>query len=257
MKRFAAVAFLLLGVAACATPGQVRRIETQLAVQQREQERRDSATTAMLRDIMQTQQRTIDSLESTRRAIAMAKGESSAEVIELQRSIMALQENLNQSNRRLNEFYAQLDARQAAMMEPADGDTTGALEGGVRAASALQMLETGLSQLNRGAMATARMAFQDLLNTYPTSTLVPDALYGIAESYLDSQADSASAYLREVARNHRQSPRAASAMFKLGDRAQRSGDLETAKGWFQQVVTAQYRGLPEYAVAEERLRQIP
>src|SRR5690606_37025390 len=156
MKRFAAVAFLLLGVAACATPGQVRRIETQLAVQQREQERRDSATTAMLRDIMQTQQRTIDSLESTRRAIAMAKGESSAEVIELQRSIMALQETLNQSNRRLNEFYAQLDARQAAMMEPADGDTTGALEGGVRAASALQMLEAGQSQLNRGAMATAR-----------------------------------------------------------------------------------------------------
>lgn len=254
MQRSTAVVLLLLGVAACATPGQVRRIETQLAVQQREQERRDSATTAMLRDIMLTQQRTIDSLESTRRAIALAKGESSAEVIELQRSILALQENLNQSNRRLNEFYAQLDARQAAL-DQVDGDTT--TGGGVRAASALQMLEAGQAQLNRGAMATARMAFQDLLNTYPTSTLVPDALYGLAESYLDSHPDSATAYLREVARDYRQSPRAASAMFKLGDRAQRAGDLQTAKGWFQQVVTAQYRGLTEYALAEERLRQIP
>lgn len=250
------VAFvLLLGVAGCATKGQMQRIETQLAMQQREQERRDSTMAAMLVDVMRNQQSTIDSLQSTRRAIALAKGENSAEVVELQRSILALQENLNQSNRRLNEFYAQLDARESAM-QPVQLDSTGTPIAG-RPASGIQMLEAGQAQLNRGAWTTARAAFQDLLVTYPTSTLVPDALLGIAESYESTNPDSTMVYLREVAQNHQESMKAASAMFKLGSRAQAAGDLATAKRWFQQVVTARYRSTPEYDVAQQRLRQLP
>lgn len=251
------VAFvLLLGVTGCATKGQMQRIETQLAMQQREQERRDSTMAAMLMDVMRNQQSTLDSLESTRRAIALAKGENSAEVVELQRSILALQENLNQSNRRLNEFYAQLDARESAM-QPVQLDSTGAPVAPGRAASGMQMLQAGQAQLNRGAWTTARAAFQELLTTYPTSTLVPDALLGIAESYESTKPDSSVAYLRDVAENHQESMKAASAMFKLGARAQAAGDVATAKRWFQQVVTARYRGTPEYDVAEQRLRQLP
>ena len=39
---------LIAGVAACATPGQVRRVETQVLVGQREQQRADSARGAEL-----------------------------------------------------------------------------------------------------------------------------------------------------------------------------------------------------------------
>lgn len=255
MSIRAGTVLLMLGVAACATPGQVRRIETQLAMQQRDQERRDSANAALLRDILRTQQSTLDSLESTRMAISMAKGESSAGVVELQRHILALQENINQTNRRLNEFYAQLDSRQAAN-EPPAYDSTGAPIPG-RTASALQILEAGQTQLDRRAWGTARAAFQELLETYPTSTLIPDALYGIALSYEESNPDSTSAYLREVARNYPESQRAASAMFKLGAKAQDAGDVRTARQWFEQVVTPRYRGTPEYDVAQQRLRQLP
>ncbi len=245
----------MLGVVACATPGQVRRIETQLAMQQREQERRDSATAALLHDILRTQQSTLDSLESTRMAIALAKGESSAGVVDLQRTILALQENINNTNRRLNEFYAQLDSRQA-VNEPPAYDSTGAPIPG-RMPSALQMLEAGQSQLDRRAWTTARSVFQELLETYPTSTVVPDALYGIALSYEQSNPDSTTAYLREVARNYAESQRAASALFKLGAKAQADGDVRAARQWFEQVVTPRYRGTPEYDVAQQRLRQLP
>lgn len=254
--RITFLLLLSLGLGACATKGQIERLQTQMAMRDREQERRDSATTALLRDVIQTQQATLDSLESTRRAIALAKGESSAEVMDLQRSILALQENINQSNRRLNEFTAQLDARQMAMQPPLT-DSTGAPVAGGGQASAMQMLEAGQAQLNRGAWTTARGAFQDLLTTYPTSALVPDALFGIAQSYESSRADSAVAYFREVAEHHKASPRAASAMFKLGDRAERSGNVAEARQWFQQVVTPAYRGTPEYDVAQQRLRQLP
>ena len=253
--RVSVAFFLLLSVAGCATKGQMQRIETQLAMQQREQERRDSTMAAMLVDVMKNQQNTIDSLQSTRRAIALAKGENSAEVVELQRSILALQENLNQSTRKLNEFYAQLDARESAM-QPVQLDSTGAPLPG-RPASGIQMLEAGQLQLNRNAMTTARASFQELLTTYPTSTLAPDALYGIAQTYEGSKPDSATAYFREVAQNYPDSPRAASAMFKLGSQAQAAGDLATAKRWFQQVASAKYRSTPEYDVAQQRLRQLP
>ena len=253
--RISVAMLLCLTVAGCATKGQMQRIETQLAMQQREQERRDSASAALMRDILRVQQVTLDSLESTRRAIALAKGENSAEVVELQRSILALQENLNQSTRKLNEFYAQLDARESAM-QPVQLDSTGAPLPG-RPASGIQMLEAGQSQLNRGAMTTARSAFQDLLTTYPTSTLAPDALYGIAQTYEGVKPDSATAYYREVAQNYPDSPRAASAMFKLGAQAQAAGDLATAKRWFQQVASPKYRSTTEYDVALQRLRQLP
>lgn len=253
--RIIVAMLLCLTVAGCATKGQMQRIETQLAMQQREQERRDSTMAAMLVDVMRNQQSTLDSLESTRRAIALAKGENSAEVVELQRSILALQENLNQSNRRLNEFYAQLDARESAM-QPVQLDSAGTPIVG-RSASGIQMLEAGQAQLNRGATTTARAAFQELLTTYPTSALAPDALYGIAQTYEGTNADSATAYFREVAQNFPDSPRAASSMFKLGAQAQAAGDLATAKRWFQQVATPKYRSTPEYDVAQQRLRQLP
>ena len=255
MMRTPVAFVLLLGVAGCATKGQMQRIETQLAVQQREQERRDSTNAAIMRDILRVQQNTLDSLESTRRALALAKGENSAGVLELQRSILALQENINQGNRRINEFYAQLDARESAM-QPVMTDSTGAPIAG-RPASAEQMLQAGQAQLNRSAMGTARAAFQELLTTYPTSALAADALYGIAQTYDGTNPDSATAYYREVAQNHKESMRAASAMFKLGAQAQAAGDLAAAKRWFQQVVTPLYRSAPEYDVAQQRLRQLP
>ncbi|MCA9721756.1 MAG: tetratricopeptide repeat protein, partial [Gemmatimonadetes bacterium] len=100
-------------------------------------------------------------------------------------------------------------------------------------------------------------AFQQMLVTHPLSSLVPDALYGIAESYAASNPDSADAYYREVATNHAESMRAASAMYKLGTRAQRAGDLAAARRWFERVHTTTYRGTDEYALAGERLRALP
>ena len=69
--------------------------------------------------------------------------------------------------------------------------------------------------------------------------------------------DSATAYYREVARNYGDSPRAASAMFKLGSRAQDRGDLAEARRWYSQVAADKYRGTAEFDLARDRLRQLP
>lgn len=257
-SRVRIAVLLLAGVttAGCATKGQLREIETQLAVREREQERRDSALAVALQQILRTQQLTLDSLEATRRQVSLAKGETSAEALELQRKILNIQEQMAQQSQRMNDFLAQLDARQAALVTaPAAGDSLAPAAGGP--ATAMQMLEAGNTQLRRGGWATARGAFQDLLVTHPLSPLVPDALFGIAESYALTMPDSAAAYYREVARNHAESPRAASAMFKLGTMAQERGDVAEARRWYAQVVNDRYRGSAEYDLARERLRQLP
>ena len=253
--RVRAAVLLVVGLTGCATSGAIKRLETQMAMNQREQERRDSAHAATLRSILMSQQSLMDSLKNTERAISLAKGESSADLLEIRRSMSVLQERLDQSNRQLSEFYADLDARQSALQAQVPSDSTAVAPGTVP--SAQQMIQAGNSQLNQGAYGTAREAFQQMLVTHPLSSLVPDALYGIAESYAASNPDSADAYYREVETNHAESMRAASAMYKLGTRAQRAGDLAAARRWFERVHTTTYRGTDEYALAGERLRALP
>lgn len=243
---------LLLGLPACATSGAIKRLETQIAMNQREQERRDSTHLATLQDITVIQQSIMDSLKQTERAISLAKGESSADLLEIRRSMNQLQERIDQSSRRVSEFYSELDARQAAL--DAQRDTTGTATSGV--ATAQQMLQAGNAQLNQGAFGTARDVFQQLLVTHPLSSLAPDALFGIAESYVTTMPDTAEAYYREVATKFPESMKAASAMYKLGDRAQKAGDRDAARRWFEKVAIAQYRGTDEYELAVVRLRDL-
>jgi TolA-binding protein len=254
----------MLGVASCATPGQVRRIETQLMMQDREQERRDSTFQAVLAAILRQNDLLLDSLANTKAAIAAAKGQSSADLIDLQRRLQGLEESQRMSNRQISEWMAEMDrqqtARAAARLPEGDAlavDGAAGEAGAGQVATASQMLQAGNAQLSRSAWSTARAAFQELLNTHPLSSLVPDALYGIAQSYAVTNPDSANAYYRDVAENHAASPRAAQAMFKLGDLAQRGGDVATARRWYERIVVDRYRGTAEYDLAESRLRQLP
>ncbi|MCA9721755.1 MAG: hypothetical protein KC489_05025, partial [Gemmatimonadetes bacterium] len=95
--RVRAAVLLVVGLTGCATSGAIKRLETQMAMNQREQERRDSAHAATLRSILMSQQSLMDSLKNTERAISLAKGESSADLLEIRRSMSVLQERLDQS----------------------------------------------------------------------------------------------------------------------------------------------------------------
>jgi TolA-binding protein len=111
--------------------------------------------------------------------------------------------------------------------------------------------------LNRGSAATARAGFRELLRLHPLSPRVADAMFGIGQSFEGSQPDSALVYFRDVAQNFPESERAPQAMFKLGDAAQRAGDLVAAKQWFTRVAVDRYRGTSEHDLAVARLRQLP
>jgi|CXWL01.1.fsa_nt_gi tol-pal system protein YbgF len=269
--RYAALC--LLGAAACATPGQVRRVETQVAVMQRSQERADSMRSAELARIITMQTRAMDSLVALTRTldrVDRGSREQTAELLEARKQILAIQQRIDQSQQGLRELRAQLDARSemaAAAISigdtaaaPAVGNptTTPATTPAGTGPTAAMLYANGQQSLKINAFGVARNAFRDLLKSYPTSSYAPDAAFGIGDAFLREQrTDSAQVAFGRVTREYPTSMRAASALYKLGVMAQDRGDLAGARRYFQQVVAPQYRAADEYELAQDRLKTLP
>jgi tol-pal system protein YbgF len=254
-----AVALALGGGAACASSGDVRRVESEVAQLRAESARRDSARAAQLGDLVQLQRRISDSLAATATALRSLRGDVGNDLYSVQQQLVQLQELTGQSQQRLSELHTQLEARGAQLVAPpATGVDTGAAapsSGNAGAPSADQMYDASLQQLRKGSTSTARSGLSELLKTYPTSERVPDALYFIGQSWATENPDSARFYYNEVVRTHPESPRAASALYNLGLLAERRKDNASARESYQRVI-AKYPKSDEAALAKDRLKAL-
>ncbi len=263
MRRLLGAAACAAALAACATPGQVRQVESQVQLLRAERARDDSARAAQLRVVLALQERLMDSLMSTRRALAAVKGDVANDLYDIQQQLVQLQELTGQSQQRLTELRAQLEARaeqlQAAPAPAAaaPGDTAGApaAQPAAPSASPAQVYEASLQQLRRGSTATARAGFQELLRAYPNDALVPDALYFLGQSFGAEAPDSAAAYYRRVAKDWPKSNRAPAALYNLGLLAERRKDTAGAREAYQQVIKA-YPRAEEAGLARDRLKSL-
>jgi TolA-binding protein len=260
MMRRHAVAVIILGLGACATPGQVRRVETQLAVMERNQARADSARAAELTMIISLQRRMLDSLNLASRTIASIKGEMSAEFTESRRQMLQVQTLMGQSQQRLTELRNQLEARSdvpttgapGMPVTPADSSPSASLGVPAGTPSAEVMYSQAQRQLAQGSMSTARSAFRDLLKYYPTSPRVPDALYGIAESFA-AVPDSQFLYYSDVERTYPRSAVAPRALFKLAVLEEQRGNRTQARVYYQRVID-RYPDWEDIDLVRDRLR---
>ncbi|MBA2291418.1 MAG: tetratricopeptide repeat protein [Gemmatimonadales bacterium] len=258
--RYRAAVVMCLGLGACATPAQVRRVETQLAVMERNQARADSARAAELTQIISLQHRLIDSLNAASRTIAVVKGEISAEFTESRRQMLQVQTLMGQSQQRLTELRNQLEARsdvpvpgQPATTPVQAGDAVIGIPAGTPSAEV--MYSQAQRQLAQGSMATARSAFRDVLRYYPASSRIPDALFGIAETFT-AQPDSARLYYSDVERLHPRSAAAPRALFKLGVIEEQRGNRTQARVYYQRVVD-RYPDWEDIDLVRDRLRSRP
>jgi tol-pal system protein YbgF len=261
---------------ACASPSDVRRVQNEVSLLRAETARQDSARGARLAEIVRMQQRIMDSLQATQLAVRSLKGDTQQDLYNVQQQLVQLQELTGQSQRRLTELRTQLDARgeqigAAGGAAPGAGANAGAAAGsgaaggdsarnpvaggGAVNASADQMYEASVAQLRRGSTATARSGLRQLLQNYPTSERVPDALYFLGQSYAAENPDSAAAYYNQVVQNHPQSPRASAALYNLGLLAERRKDSAAARDAYQRLVQ-KYPRSDEAALARDRLKAL-
>jgi tol-pal system protein YbgF len=251
----------LAGFAACASPSDVRQVQNEVALLRAESARQDSAQAARLSEIIRLQQRIMDSLGL---AVRSLRGDTQQDLYNIQQQLVQLQELAGQSQQRLTELRTQLEARGAeisASGPPPAGqpggstDTSRSAGGGAPSASADQMYEASVAQLRRGSTATARIGLRQLLQSYPTSERVPDALYFLGQSFAAESPDSAAAYYRQVLERYPQSPRASAALYNLGLLAERRKDAAGAKDAYQRVIR-QYPQSNEAALARDRLKTL-
>jgi tol-pal system protein YbgF len=268
--RLIAPCLTLAALGACASKGDLRRVEDQLILSRTETQRTDSARAVQLGEVLQVQRRIMDSLDAVNRnlgalgrQVAGFKGDVANDLVSIQQQLVQVQALTGQSQARLTELQTQVEARSEQLNVPASAaDTTaapaGAAPSGPPAAggpSAEQVYAASLQQLRRGSPGTARMGFQQLLRTYPTNSRVPDATYFVGETFAAEAPDSAQVYYSKVVESFPQSPRAASSLYKLGLLAERRKDLDGARGYFTRVVR-DYPRSDEAALARDRLKTL-
>lgn len=251
----------LVGVA-CATPSQVRQVENQVVLLRAENARTDSLRARQFGELVRLQQRLLDSLALTNRSVTAVRGDLVNDLYNIQQQLVQLQELTGQSQRRLSELRAQLEARSEQLQQQIAAGQQAPLQGGAAPGdsaapavpSAPQMYEASLQLLRRGSTETARTGFRELVKAYPADERVPDALYFIGQSFTE-EPDSAAAYFRLVSERHPQSPRAPGAMYNLGLVQLRKKDSAGAKASFDRVVK-QYPRSDEAALARDQLKSI-
>lgn len=239
---------LVVGVAACATPGQVRRVETQVLVGQREQQRADSTRGAELARILVQQQRLMDSLVSLTRAlderVAQVDRNGQASTDDLRRDISVLAQSMNVSAQKLAQIRTDIDSRQAMAAAAGDSAATGASDDQINSAAYRELLA--------GRTQTARDAYHDLLTRFPNSPYAATALIRIGSTFEASQPDSAQAYYLLVLKQPKSSA-TPTALLKLGDLAERRGNSDEAKRYYQRIVK-EFPESVEYTAALQKIR---
>lgn len=250
---------LVLGVlvSGCALKGDVKKVETEVAALRMESAQRDSIRAARLNEMIELQQRIMDSLGSsigaTRQAVASIQGSLSQDLYRINQQLVQVQELTGQSQQRLSELRSQLETR-SSQTAPVTADSAAgpAPSGGP---SADQMYEASLQQLRRGSVATARMGFRQLIQAHPTSPKVADAMYFIGESWAGEAPDSAARYYEQVVTTYPTSTRAPGALYKLGLLAERRRDVPAARAYFTRVAR-DYPRSEEAALVPDKLKAL-
>jgi tol-pal system protein YbgF len=242
---------LVAALAGCVSKGDIQGIQDDVALFKAETARRDSARAAQLTELIRIQQRVMDSLTSSRRAVGQLRGDLASDLYNIQQQLVQLQELTGQSQQRLSELRTQLEARQEQIATAAPADTSRTSS----AASADQMYEASLAQLRRGSTSTARLGLREMLRVYPTSERAGDALYFIGQSFAAENPDSAAAYYGQVVQKYPSSSRAASALYNLGLLAERRKETRKAREAYQRVVQ-RYPQSDEAALARDRLKAL-
>ena len=259
LARLAPVAFLATG-ACVATRNDVRILQQDLSVMRTEAAQRDSARARRLDELLAVLARSNDSVVAVSQRLVKFQGEALGDTKKIQEMIIQVQELTGQSQRVIRELRSDLEQRAedaaataANATPPVPGDTTTRAPAGP---GPTQLYEQGTAQLRRGSTGAARDAFAQLLARFPQSDLAPEAQYYVAETFAtERKVVEADSTYRVVATRWPNSPRTASALYKLGLSLERQGKRTEARAALEDVVKRFPRS-DEAQLARERLQEL-
>ena len=193
------------------------------------------------------------------------RGDVREDLQAIRQQLIMIQELTGQSQRRILELRAEMEARAAELNAPIPLPTRPDSNRVAVAPPATsppppgpaQLLQMGEDQLRRGSVGSARGAFLELLAKHPTSDLAPEALYSVAATWADEgngvAADSVYAL---VVTRYPNSPMAPNALLKRATAFRSIGRTAQAREVYQQIVD-RYPRSEAALLAQEFLRVRP
>ncbi|HEX7050942.1 MAG TPA: tetratricopeptide repeat protein [Longimicrobiales bacterium] len=233
--------------AACATKRDVKTLGDEISLLSARQDSLVALLRAQNRELM-------DSLRAGSEMMLQIRGELGHQLLQMEQQLVQLQELSGQSQRRLADLRRDLESRERTFdtTTPAPAAPPAAAD----SSAADQLYQIGMEKLRQGAPATARAAFQQILDQFATHPRASDAQFQIAETYVaEEEFDSAFREFDRVVELFPNSPRAPSALFRAGVIAEERGNIQRAREYFSRV-QAGYPVSDEARLAGERLARL-
>ncbi|MDP1891600.1 MAG: tol-pal system protein YbgF [Gemmatimonadaceae bacterium] len=262
-----APAVIMTAGACFATRNDVRVLQSDIARLQLAAAQAASADTArmiQLRRVISSLSAISDSLHVAGVNLQRFQGDVAISMRTVQGQLLTVQELTGQSRKQVESLRAEIEARAAEQVQvvppPAPTGDSGAAPPaaapGAPSPGPYSLLDLGRQQLSRGATSAARAAFSDLLTQYPTSDLVPEAQYWIAEAFSSAgNAVEADSVFALVAEKYPTSSRAPIAIYKRAVALKVAGQTRQARVLFQQVID-KYPKSDEATLAAAMLRDL-
>lgn len=254
--RFFVAPLTLLSLGGCfASQSDIQVLQGDLKLVRAESAQADSARRAQLDRVIAMLRTTNDSLAAMSGRVTRLRGDVTTRFASMEAQLLQIQELTGQSQTRLQEVRASLEARQQAAMAPTAGGAAGT-DSGTGGPGPNQLFQLARDQLLRGSNAAARTAFQDLLTRYPKADVAADAQFYVGEAYAgEGNAEAADSVYAEVVRRYPSSARAATALYKRATGAQASGSSARARQLFNEIIR-KYPRSDEAALARDRVKAL-
>jgi len=248
---------LTLGlVAGCALKGDVRKVELQVQALRVEAAKSDSVRAAERDSILAAVRAVQQALTTQQAYLVQVRGDLRTELLAVQQQLVSVQELTGQSQQRLTELRTRIESRARAPdpVVPTGGAPVGP-SGNPAGPGPDQMYDVALQQYRRGSVSTARLGFREFLRVFPTHERAADALFYVGESFEKEAPDSAAPVYEQVVKTYPNSPRAPSALYKLGLLAEQRGDKPAARTFYARVI-AGYARSPEADLARQNQQRL-
>src|SRR5206468_788725 len=262
VSRRASPFVLSLGLAAgCALKGDVRKVELQVQALRSEQERAAAEQAARLDSLRPLFAALQQALTAQQAYLVQMRGDVKTDLLAVQQQLVQVQELTGQSQQRITELRAHIEERAQQPVPPLDTGTKGGMpppvgpSGNPAGPGPDRMYDLSLQQFRRGSLATARVGLREFLRVYPTHERAADALFYVGETWAPENADSAAAVYQQVVKSYPNSPRAPSALYKLGLLAEQRGDKAAARTYYARVI-AGYPRSDEANLAHDKLQRL-
>ena len=248
---------LILSGCFFATKSDFDRLQQDVVGTQASSNAADSVQRAYLVEVTRTVRTLSDSVNALSRRVNSMKTATESDLAAMKEDIQQLQDLSGQSEQRLRDMRAALeDKTQSTTAPTTTSDTSAGVAPAAGEPGPAQLLQAGRDQLLKGGNTAARAAFAELIQKYPRSDLVPEAMFYTAQAYAaERNSDAADAEYASLITKYPKSPRVPTAMYKRALSLQSQKKTAEAKRMYQDIIKRFPRS-DEAALADERLQSI-